>query len=97
MTVDDVGVSIVIDMGGYVAPAGSTATLLAAPGWMTTGPGVRLEPLVISTDGLTATYVTTGTDFTVRGEWTLQVQVKTSAGDVYTSKPMPFYIGPLIA
>ncbi len=96
MTVGDKGTAIVIDAGGFVL-TGSTATLIAAPGSIDTGGALRLTPLAISADGLTAAYTTTGTDFLQGGSWQFQLEVQTAANQVFSSAPAPVYIYPLLS
>lgn len=97
MTVGDKGVVIVADAGGYDM-AGSTATLLAAPGAdpNAIGAGIRLTPTTIAGDGLTAAYETTGIDMQESGPWQIQLEVQTAAGKVYTSAPVSIYVNPLL-
>lgn len=97
MTAADKGTAIVVDAGGYIL-TGGTATLLAAPGQNpnTIGAGIRLSPMVISSDGLTAVYTTTGTDFLEGGPWMLQLNLSTAAGEVFSSAPAPIYVNPLL-
>lgn len=97
LTAGDVGITIVIDAGGYDL-TGATCTLLAAPGSTPSclGAAERLTPLTITDDGFYATYMTTGADFTTGGPWQLQLEVATSSGDVFTSPPAAFYVNPLL-
>lgn len=93
MTVGDVGIAIVLGSGGYVM-TGGTAVLIAAPGRVYPGPPIRLTPLVIAADGLTAVYTTTGKDFLIGGWWQFQLEVTSGSGQVYTSSPSLVYISP---
>lgn len=97
MTVGDKGVAIVVDAGGFNM-SGATATLLAAPGTnpATVGTALRLTPVVIASDGLTATYTTTGADFLEGGPWQLQLEVATVAGQDLASRPGQIYVYPLL-
>lgn len=96
MTVGDKGVAITLDAGGF-SLAGSTCALLAAPGlFQPLGAPMELTPLTLSANALMATYTTTGTDFTASGEWSLQLQVKTASGQIYTSAPVSLYVNPLL-
>lgn len=97
MTQGDKGVVIVIDAGGFDM-TGSTATLLAAPGDNPNaiGAGIRLTPLTIASDGLTAAYTTTGTDLQESGPWQVQLEVATGAGQVFTSAPGSIFVNPLL-
>lgn len=96
MVAGDKDVAFIINAGGFNMN-GYTATLLAAPGRLTPGNGLSLTPLAISEDGLTATYVTTGTDFTQSGPWQVQLQVAIGTDptvQLYTSPPGQLYISP---
>lgn len=97
MTVGDKGVVIVVDAGGYDM-TGATATLLAAPGENpdAIGTGIRLAPMTIAPDGLTASYPTTGVDLQESGPWQIQLEVQTAAGQVFTSAPGSIYVNPLL-
>lgn len=97
MTSGDKGVAIVIDAGGFNM-LGATATLLAAPGSRPNaiGAAIRLTPLAIASDGLTATYTTTGMDFLEGGPWQVQLEVATSVGQVLSSAPSQIYVNPLL-
>lgn len=92
LSVGSKGVPVVIDAGGFYMQ-GSTATLIAAPDHQE-GPALTLKPLSISADGLYATYITTGNDFTVGGPWRMQLEVVTADGEVIPSKPGKVYIYP---
>lgn len=94
MTAGDEGVVLRIDAAGYVM-TGAVCTLIAAPKSPARGSTIRLTPLVVSDDGLTAEYTTTGTDFTIGGEWSLQLEVlPSSSSDKFTSPEVPFWIFP---
>lgn len=99
MTAGDKGVAIVIDFGGYIAPAGSTATLYASPGSAPNpiGPKLTLTPVVIVADGLTGRYVTTGNDFLEGGPWQLQANVLEPSGNSFASPWGEIYINPLLS
>ena len=95
MTAGDVGVAMVLSSGGFNMTGGS-AVLIAAPGRVYPGPPLRLTPLVISSDGLFATYTTTGTDFLVGGWWQVQLEVTTASGQVQTSPPTLIYLDQIV-
>lgn len=94
MTLGDKGLAIIINAGGFNM-TGATAKLLAAPGSNPNviGNGLVLTPLSISVDGLTATYMTTGTDFAESGPWQVQLQI-TLGGTVLTSAPAEIFVNP---
>ena len=94
MTAGDQGVQLVCDSNGYNM-TGATVTLIAAPRSPQKGASVRLSPLTVADDGLTADYITTGTDFTVGGQWFLQLEVVPSvSGEKFTSPEVPFWVYP---
>lgn len=96
MTAGDKGVQIVCNAGGY-SMMGATASLLAAPGKPgKTGQPLTLGPLAVSQDGLSATYVTTGTDFLQGGPWQLQLVVQPLGGQAYTSPRVELWLNPLL-
>jgi hypothetical protein len=98
LTAGDRGGVIIIDAGGY-SLIGSTCTLLAVPGRANIqGPkALALTPVVVASDGLTASYVQTGTDFTKGGFWQFQFQVETPDGEKLTSPQSKVYIFPRLA
>ena len=68
------GLVISVSSGGYVM-TGYTATLLLQPQVSQgVGPTVLL-PLVVSGDGLSGTYTTTGTEFTTAGFYNAQLKI----------------------
>lgn len=93
MTAGDKGVTLECSAGGYVM-TGATCTLIAAPKSPQKGGTLRLSPLTVSDDGLTADYITTGTDFTTGGEWELQLEVVPSGSELFTSPQEPFFVYP---
>lgn len=97
MTEGDKGVTIVIDAGGFIMD-GADCTLLAAPGTNANDLGIalRLRPVSVAADGLTASYTTTGKDFLRSGPWQVQLEVATQADQVLTSRPGPIYVYPLL-
>lgn len=97
MTVGDKGVVFSIDMGGFNAKGG-TAVLLAAPGEEPNalGNALRLSPVTILDDGLTAVYETSGLDLQVSGPWQVQIEVTTADGHIFTSAPGQIYVNPLL-
>jgi hypothetical protein len=97
-TAGDVGTTIVINLGGYYV-AGASVTLLAAQGSLETanlGNGVNLGACSVASNGLTAAYQKTGTDFVSGGLWTLWPQiVPPSASGPITGPPTVIYVNPL--
>lgn len=94
MTAGDIGVVLQCNAGGYVL-TGATCTLIAAPKSPQKGGTIRLTPLVVSDDGLSADYTTTGDDFTAGGEWSFQLEaIPSGGGDKFTSPEVPFWIFP---
>lgn len=94
MTAGDIGVQIVISAGGFNM-TGATLSLLAAPGkTMPTSP-ITLTGLTIAPDGLTATYTTSGTDFTTGGSWQLQLRVVDGTA-LFTSQIGTIFVSPLL-
>ena len=87
------GVGVEISAGGFNM-TGGTVTLLAAPGTLQPGSALSLTPLAISGDGLTVTYITTGTEFIQSGPWQVQLQVAMSSSEVYLSPPGDLYVYP---
>lgn len=84
-TAGDIGVDIDVSPGpGLPNLTGATCVLLASPH---DGPVRTLGTMTVSEDGTTARYVTTGRDFTVGGEWMLQLQVKPSGGSNKFTSP----------
>lgn len=68
------GIQIVVSSGGYNM-SGLTAKLLMQP-QLSTGPGTTVSlPLVVASDGMSASYVTTGSEFTVAAFYTAQLKV----------------------
>lgn len=93
MTAGDKGVVLVVSAGGYDL-TGATCTLLAQPKSPADGVGIRLTPMVVADDGLTAAYTTIGTDFTVGGDWEVAIEAVPEAApsDLFTGEPDNFYI-----
>lgn len=96
MTAGDTGVELAVSAGGYDL-TGATCTLLAAPQSPQVGTGIRLTPCVVSDDGLSATYTTTGSDFTISGDWVVALEAVPAAGGLFTGDPDNFYVFPRIA
>jgi hypothetical protein len=101
MRANDRGVIILVTLSTlqypYTVPAGSTGTLLAAPGYpYQAAPQEALGPVTFSPDGSTAFYSTQGNglDFQSGGNWTVEVQVADPFGNLYTSPPGQFYVFP---
>jgi hypothetical protein len=93
MTSGDVGISIVVNAGGYVL-TGATCTLLAAPGPPAAASQVQtFGPMTVSEDGLSATYVTTGRDFASGGMWSVHLQGVNGAVD-FTSPAGQLFVSP---
>jgi len=94
MTAGDAGVQIVVNAGGYNL-TGSTCRLFIAPGYSDSATAaVPVSPMTVSSDGSTATYTTTGTDFTVGGEWSLQLEVRNGQAKPYTSAAGTIFVYP---
>lgn len=89
----DVGKPITINAGGY-SLANATCTLWISPGDLGRSPAVQLSPLTVSEDGLSATYITTGTDFPSGGRWNVQLEVINPPADPWKSPPGWFYVAP---
>jgi hypothetical protein len=96
LTSGDVGPRLVIDAGGY-SLLGSICTLLAAPGKLNLrGPALSLTPVVVASDGLTASYTQTGSDFTQGGLWEFMLRIKTADGQTLNSRKRKLYVFPRI-
>ena len=83
LTAGNIGEPVVVESGGYFMQGG-TAALLVAPAHHL-GPPLKLTPMTISEDGLSATYVTTGKDFTEGGPWKFQLELLTAQSQTLTS------------
>lgn len=83
-----------MNAGGYNL-LGSTCTLLAAPGKLNVqGPALSLTPVVVASDGLTASYTQTGNDFMQGGLWQFMLRIKTADGQTLHSQKRKLYIFP---
>jgi len=97
VTAGDRGAVIQINAGGYNL-LGSTCALLAAPGRANTrARALTLTPVVVSEDGMTASYTQTGVDFLEGGFWQLQLQIETPDGQILTSPQSKLYIFPRLS
>lgn len=92
MTAGDEGVVFTLSAGGYDL-TGATCTFIAAP-VQQGAQALRLTPCVVQPDGMTAEYISTGTDFTVGGPWTGQLEVVPGVGAKFTSPQAGFYVNP---
>jgi hypothetical protein len=84
-TAGDIGFSFNVFLSGYNA-TGATATLEASPivNGCATPISVGPAPMTISSDGSTATYVWTGSDFMIGGLWNTWTKVVMPSGDSFT-------------
>ena len=101
MTVGDIGVVIVVELGTaadpYTVPAGSVGTLLAKPGYPIRGAAEQsFGPVTFSIDGSTAFYTTQGQglDFQSAGNWVVRVRINEPNGFQFTSPPGQFDVLP---
>jgi len=90
------GRALLLNAGGFDM-TGCTVTILAAPGnSLDLGVPLRLTPVGIFEDGLLAVYREIADEFAIGGEWTLQLEVATTAGDLFTSPPELVYFPPVL-
>lgn len=98
-TVGTKGFSIVCNAGGFYL-IGYTCTLLASPGNQTAPEanqtlGEGLSPMTLSSDDLSAIYVTSGAEFEAAGLWTLWLKaINADTGQVLISPPALVYVFP---
>jgi len=90
LVLGDVGKPLVISAGGLNL-MGATVSLLISQG---AASSVTLGPLAISSDGIFATYTTTGTEFTSSGLWNLQLQVVNPPANPWFSPPGTIFVFP---
>lgn len=90
------GRAITMDAGGYNM-TGCTATLIAVPGpFDAQGEKLRLSPVGIFNDGLTAVYREDAEEFAIGGEWSLQLELLLPTGLIYTSPPGQVFFPPIL-
>jgi hypothetical protein len=97
LVLGDVGKPLIISAGGYNM-TGATVTLLISIGPIGS-PSVALTPCVVSGDGLSVTYTTTGPtggspDFTASGNWNLQLEVSNPPALPWLSPPGSIFVYP---
>ena len=101
MTAGDKGVLFNFSMSAIVNGVvtlypltGSTCTFFAAPGFPIVNAPLAVNGATMTVDpttGLFATYKTTGTDFTIGGNWNVWFQTVGPAGS-FTSPPSQIYV-----
>jgi hypothetical protein len=96
LVLGDVGKPLVINAGGYNMTGGTVTLIISRP--FGAAPK-RLTPCVVSVDGLSVTYTTTGPDgsppdFTSSGEWNVQLEVVKSPADPWLSPPGTIFVFP---
>ncbi len=89
LVLGDVGKPLIVNAGG-LNMTGATVMLLISQD----GPPKTLGPLVISSDGLFATYTTTGADFTSSGLWNVQLQFVNPPANPWLSPPGTIFVFP---
>ena len=94
LVLGDVGKPVIIYAGGY-SMTGATVSLLISQG----GVPSTLTPCVVSVDGLSVTYTTTGPsgsppDFTAMGLWNVQLEVINPPANPWYSPPGTIFVFP---